>query len=288
MDTKEILKKVRKIEIKSKGLTNNIFAGEYHSRFKGVGMTFSEVRNYQYGDDVRNIDWNVTARYHTPFIKVFEEERELNVMLLIDVSGSSNFGTSEKLKNEQIAEIAAVIAFSAIENNDKVGVIFFSDRVEKFIPPKNGKSHILRIIREILSFEPEHQTTDVSVALKYLTNALKRRCTAFVISDFISNDFEKPLLIANRKHDVIALQVYDKRETEMPAIGMTKIKDAETGNFYWVNTSSKSFREEYKKWWQDFSEELNLTFAKTQVDFAQIRTDEDYVFALKQLFKKRH
>ncbi len=285
--TQDILKKVRKIEIKSRGLTNNIFAGEYHTRFKGRGMTFSEVRNYQYGDDTRTIDWNVTARYNHPFVKLFEEERELTVMLLIDVSGSTIFGTQDKFKREQIAEIAAVLAFSAIQNNDKVGVLFFSDKVERYIPAKKGKSHILRIIRELLSFEPESKGTDVSVALKYLTNAQKRRCTTFIISDFISEDFVKPLSIANNKHDVVALQVYDQRETEMPNIGRIKIKDAETGEYFWVNTASKQARKTYAEWWQTQKENIEKVCKKHKVDFASIRTDEDYVFALQNLFKQR-
>ncbi|MDE5417262.1 DUF58 domain-containing protein [Labilibaculum sp. DW002] len=221
METSELLKKVRKIEIKTKGLSRNIFAGEYHSAFKGRGMTFSEVREYQYGDDIRNIDWNVTARYNTPFVKLFEEEREMTVMLMIDVSGSREFGTMSKLKKNQITEIAAVLAFSAIQNNDKIGVLFFSDTIEKFIPPKKGKSHILRIIRELIDFKPEHRKTDINSALRYLTKAIKKRCTTFVISDFIDDkDFEKSLSIANRKHDVVALKIYDKREEELPSIGL--------------------------------------------------------------------
>ncbi len=288
MDTKELLKKVRKIEIKSRGLTNNIFAGEYHTRFKGRGMTFSEVRNYQYGDDTRTIDWNVTARYNQPFVKLFEEERELTVMLLIDVSGSTIFGTQDKFKREQIAEIAAVLAFSAIQNNDKVGVLFFSDKVERYIPAKKGKSHILRIIRELLSFEPASKGTDVSVALKYLTNAQKRRCTTFLISDFVSEEaFAKPLSIANNKHDVVALQVYDQRETEMSNIGRIKIKDTETGEYFWVNTASKKVRKNYADWWQVQKENVEQVCKKHNVDFASIRTDEDYVFALQNLFKHR-
>lgn len=287
LSTQEILKKVRKIEIKSRGLTNNIFAGEYHTRFKGVGMTFSEVRGYQYGDDVRAIDWNVTARYNTPFIKLFEEERELTVMLLIDVSGSVSFGTTDKFKREQIAEIAAVLAFSAIQNNDKVGVVFFSDRVEKYIPAKKGKSHILRIIRELLSFEPMGKATDIAEALKYFTNAQKRRCTAFIISDFISTDYEKALSIANNKHDIVALQVYDRRETTLPNMGMMKVKNNETGSYFWVNTSRRKVREGYANWWKDFETKTQQLFKKTKVDFTSIRSDEDYVYALKELFGMR-
>lgn len=287
-NTQDILKKVRKIEIKSRGLTNNIFAGEYHTRFKGMGMTFSEVRNYQYGDDVRTIDWNVTARYNTPFVKLFEEERELTVMLLIDVSGSVNFGTQEKFKREQIAEIAAVLAFSAIQNNDNVGVLFFSDKIEKYIPAKKGKSHILRIIRELLSFKATGRGTDVSVALKYLTNAQKRRCTSFIISDFISTNFEKSLSIANNKHDIVALQVYDQRETTLPNVGMLKIRDAEKGNYFWVNTNRKKVRMQYEQWWNNFETKTKTLFKKTKVDFVSIRTDQDYVLALQSLFKQRN
>lgn len=287
LSTQEILKKVRKIEIKSRGLTNNIFAGEYHTRFKGVGMTFSEVRGYQYGDDVRAIDWNVTARYNSPFIKLFEEERELTVMLLIDVSGSVAFGTMDKFKREQIAEIAAVLAFSAIQNNDKVGVIFFSDKVEKYIPAKKGKSHILRIIRELLSFEPQGKATDIAEALKYFTNAQKRRCTAFIISDFISADYEKALSIANSKHDVVALQVYDNRETSLPNMGLMKVRNNETGSYFWVNTSRKKVRDEYALWWKNFETKTQQLFKKTKVDFTSIRSDEDYVYALKELFGMR-
>lgn len=285
--TQDILKKVRKIEIKSRGLTNNIFAGEYHTRFKGRGMTFSEVRNYQYGDDTRSIDWNVTARYNQPYVKLFEEERELTVMLLIDVSRSTIFGTQDKFKRDQIAEIAAVLAFSAIQNNDKVGVLFFSDKIERYIPAKKGKSHILRIIRELLSFEAEGKGTDVSVALKYLTNAQKRRCTTFVISDFISPDFIKPLSIANNKHDVVALQVYDHRETEIPNVGKLKVKDAETGAYFWVNTSNRKVRKEYAEWWKTFQDNTEKLFKQKKVDFVSIKTNEDYVFALQNLFKQR-
>lgn len=287
LSTQDILKKVRKIEIKSRGLTNNIFAGEYHTRFKGRGMTFSEVRNYQYGDDTRTIDWNVTARYNHPFVKLYEEERELTVMLLIDVSGSTIFGTQSKFKREQIAEIAAVLAFSAIQNNDKVGVLFFSDKIERYIPAKKGKSHILRIIRELLSFEATGKGTDVGVALKYLTNAQKRRCTTFVISDFISPDFVQALSIANNRHDVVALQVYDHRETEIPNIGILKVKDSETGEYFWVNTSKKKARKEYADWWTVFQHNTQKLFKQKKVDFVSIRTNEDYVFALQNLFKQR-
>nr|WP_320119018.1 DUF58 domain-containing protein [uncultured Marinifilum sp.] len=287
METSELLKRVRKIEIKTRGLSRNIFAGEYHSAFKGRGMTFSEVREYQYGDDIRNIDWNVTARYNHPYVKLFEEERELTVMLMIDVSGSREFGSMSKLKKNQITEIAAVLAFSAIQNNDKIGVIFFSDSIEKFIPPKKGKSHILRIIRELIDFKPEHRSTDISNALRYLTNAIKKRCTTFVISDFIDNDFENALSIANRKHDLVALKIYDKREQEIPSIGLIKIKDAETGEYSWVDTSNKKVRNKYAEWWRKQEEKTTEVFKKSGVDVANIRTDQDYVKSLIALFKRR-
>ncbi len=287
METAELLKRVRQIEIKSRGLSNNIFAGEYHSAFKGRGMTFSEVREYQYGDDIRNIDWNVTARFSHPYIKIFEEERELTVMLLIDVSGSRDFGTSFKYKKNIITEIAAVLAFSAIQNNDKIGVIFFSDKIEKFITPQKGRKHILHIIRQLISFTPDNRTTNIGEALRYLTNAIKKRCTAFVISDFIDDDFENPLKIANQKHDVVALKIYDKRETEMPSIGLVKMKDAETGNYSWIDTSSTKVREAFNKWWKDNDEETKAIFRKCGIDNTSIRTDEDYVKSLMYLFKKR-
>ena len=287
MEATDLLKKVRQIEIKTRGLSNNIFAGEYHSAFKGRGMTFSEVREYQYGDDIRNIDWNVTARFNHPYIKVFEEERELTVMLLIDVSGSREFGTGFRFKKNVITEIAAVLAFSAILNNDKIGVLFFSDRIEKFIPPKKGKKHILHIIRELITFTPEHRNTDISDVLRYLTNAIKKRCTAFVISDFIDDNFEDALKIANQKHDVVALKVFDKRETEMPSIGLIKLKDAETGRYEWIDTSKKEVRESYKKWWIENDQATKTIFRKCGVDNVSVSTDEDYVKALITLFKKR-
>lgn len=289
MEHTELLKRVRKIEIKTRGLSRNIFAGEYHSAFKGRGMAFSEVREYQYGDDIRNIDWNVTARYNKPFIKVFEEERELTVMLLIDVSGSREFGSFDKLKKNVITEIAAILAFSAIQNNDKIGVIFFSDKIEKFIPPKKGKSHILRIIMELIDFKPESRGTNISGAIQYLTNAIKKRCTTFVISDFIQQDkeLEDALAIANNKHDMVALRIYDERETELPPIGMIKLKDAETGEYSWVDSSSRSTREAYKKWWNDLSAQLDVFFKKSGVDYVNINTKDDYVKALISLFKKR-
>ena len=289
MDRTELLKRVRKIEIKSRGLSRNIFAGEYHSAFKGRGMAFSEVREYQFGDDIRNIDWNVTARYSKPFVKVFEEERELTVMLLIDVSGSRDFGSFEKSKKNIITEISAVLAFSAIQNNDKIGVIFFSEGIEKFIPPMKGKSHILRIISELINFYPDKKGTNITEALRYLTNAIKKRCTCFVISDFISNEpeLERALSIANNKHDMVALRVYDNRETELPPIGMIKLKDAETGRYFWIDSSSKSVRQQYNKWWYESSAQLDRMLKKTGVDYISVNTQEDYVRALMSLFKRR-
>lgn len=287
METTDILKRVRQIEIKTRGLSSNIFAGEYHSAFKGRGMMFSEVREYQYGDDVRNIDWNVTARFNRPFVKVFEEERELTVMLLIDVSGSREFGTTWRTKKNMISEMAAVLAFSAIQNNDKIGVILFSNKVEKFIPPKKGRKHILHIIREMVGFEPENRETDISGVLRYLTNAIKKRCTAFVISDFLDTNFEDALKIANQKHDVVALKVFDPRETELPNIGFVKFKDAETGQLRWINTSKRSNRDAYSQWWNDNDEKVSTMFRKSGVDSVSVRTDEDYVKALMALFKKR-
>lgn len=288
METSELLKRVRKIEIKTRGLSSNIFAGEYHSAFKGRGMTFSEVREYQYGDDIRNIDWNVTARHNKPYVKVFEEERELTVMLMIDVSASRNFGTVSKLKKNQITEIAAVLAFSAIQNNDKIGVIFFSDKVEKFIPPKKGKTHILHIIRELIDFYPEDKHTNIEQALQYVTNSIKKRCTCFLISDFIDeHDFSHALAIANRKHDVVALRVYDPRENVLPPVGMMFLTDAETGEQMWVDTSDKRVREEYSRYMSVWEKELKNVFKRSGVDVADIRSDEDYVMALISLFKRR-
>lgn len=289
METTDLLKKVRKIEIKTRGLSRNIFAGEYHSAFKGRGMAFSEVREYQFGDDIRNIDWNVTARYSTPYIKVFEEERELTVMLIIDVSASRDFGSFENLKKNIITELSAVLSFSAIQNNDKIGVIFFSDKIEKFIPPKKGKSHILRIIRELIDFHPENTGTDITGAIRYLTNAIKKRCTAFVISDFMdeNQELEMALSIANNKHDIVALKIYDERETELPSIGMIKLKDAEKGNYVWVDSSSRKTRKLYADWWIKHSGKLDAMFKKCGVDYAAINTNEDYVKALMSLFKKR-
>ena len=289
METSELLKKVREIEIKTRGLSRNIFAGQYHSAFKGRGMAFSEVREYQFGDDIRDIDWNVTARYIRPYVKVFEEERELTVMLLIDVSGSKDFGTVSRMKKEVITEIAATLAFSAIQNNDKIGVIFFSDQIEKFIPPQKGKRHILYIIRELIDFQPDHKQTDLGQALKYLTNAIKKRCTAFLISDFIDKgNYQDALTIANRKHDVVAIQVYDHRETELPNVGLMKIKDAETGKERWIDSSSKQVRALYKTWWEERQSDMNKVFNKCRVDAVSIRTEDDYVKALIALFDKRN
>lgn len=288
MEANELLKKVRKIEIKTRGLSQNIFAGEYHSAFKGRGMMFSEVREYQYGDDIRDIDWNVTARHNRPYVKVYEEEREMTVMLLIDVSGSRRFGAVGIEKREMIAEIAATLAFSAIQNNDKIGVLFFSDKIEKFIPPKKGKKHILLIIRELLDFTPESFGTDISLALKYHTDALKKRCTTFLISDFIeSKDFSMAMNIASNKHDLIAIQVFDKRDSELPDVGLMKVKDLETGKECWINTSSKSTRKAYSKWWYERQQILTENLSRSKVDIASIATDEDYVKALMGLFKNR-
>ncbi|MCM1450608.1 MAG: DUF58 domain-containing protein [Clostridiales bacterium] len=288
MDANELLKRVRKIEIKSRGLSQNIFAGEYHSAFKGRGMTFSEVREYQYGDDIRDIDWNVTARHNKPYIKVYEEERELTVMLLVDVSGSRLFGAVGVEKREMIAEIAATIAFSAITNNDKIGVIFFSDKIEKFIPPKKGRKHILLIIRELLDFTPESRGTDLSQALRYLTDALKKRCTSFIISDFIdSHDYSKALTIASGKHDVYAIQVYDKRDSQLPDVGLMRVADLETGNECWVDTSSGSARKAYSKWWYERQQAMNNNLRRSRVETASVATDENYVVALRSLFQTR-
>ncbi|NMA73384.1 MAG: DUF58 domain-containing protein [Bacteroidales bacterium] len=288
MDTLEILKRVRQIEIKTRGLSSNIFAGEYHSAFKGRGMAFSEVREYQYGDDIRDIDWNVTARFNRPYVKVFEEERELTVMLLVDVSGSLEFGTVKQMKRDMVTEVAATLAFSAIQNNDKIGVIFFTDRIEKFIPPKKGRKHILYIIRELIDFKPESRRTDIQQALEYLTNAMKRRCTAFLLSDFIDQkDFDNALTIANRKHDVVAIQIYDRRVAELPSIGLMKIKDAETGHEQLIDTSSKAVRNAHHKWWKEKQEKLQQIFTKTNVDSVSIRTDDDYVKSLLNLFAQR-
>ena len=288
METSDILKRVRQIEIKTRGLSNNIFAGQYHSAFKGKGMSFSEVREYQYGDDVRDIDWNVTARQNKPYIKVFEEERELTVMLLIDVSNSLDFGTVKQMKKDMVTEIAATLAFSAIQNNDKIGVIFFSDRIEQFIPPKKGRKHILYIIRELLDFEPESKRTNIKMAVEYLTNVIKKRCTTFMLSDFIDdNDYRNALTIANRKHDIVAIQVYDRRLSELPDVGLMKVRDAETGHEQWIDTSSAKLRNAHHAWWKQRQDALNETFTKCNVDSVSVRTDQDYVKSLLNLFAKR-
>ncbi len=287
METSELLKKVRKIEIKTRGLSNQIFAGEYHSAFKGRGMAFSEVREYQYGDDIRNIDWNVTARFSHPYIKVFEEERELTVMLLIDLSDSKEFGTQKMLKREVMTELSAVLSFSAIQNNDKIGVIFFSDKIEKYIPPKKGRKHILRIIRELIDLRPESRKTNIAEALRYLTNIQKKRTTAFLISDFIDEGFSDALKIANYKHDLIALQVCDEREKELPDVGLIKLRDAETNRQVWLDTSDKNVRKQYRKTWTEAQQSLKETFTRAGVDHTQIWTNKDYVQPLLKLFKQR-
>ena len=288
METSELLNKVRKIEIKTRGLSNNIFAGDSHTAFKGKCMTFSEVREYQYGDEVRTIDWNVTARFRKPYVKVFEEEREMTVMLLIDLSSSSLFGSTSAYKRDVITEIAATIAFSAIQNNDKIGAIFFTDRIEKFIPPQKGRKHILFIIRELLEFKPESTATDISLALRYLTNVIKKRCTSFLISDFIDDNIQQDAFtIANRKHDVVALQVYDVRDAEMPAVGLVKFKDAETGQRMWVDTNSSKIRETYRKSWSDNMAKLNQMVKYAGIDFVSLEATEDYVKALMRLFNMR-
>ena len=294
MTSEELLQRVRKIEIKTRGLSRNIFAGEYHSQFKGRGMAFSEVREYQPGDDVRSIDWNVTARLNKPYIKVFEEERELTVMLLVDVSGSRNFGTISQMKRDMVAEVAATLAFSTIENNDKVGVIFFSDKIEKFIPAKKGKTHVLHIIRELLSFEPTSTGTDIASALEYFTNAQKRRCTAFLISDCVSpwwrnkeaaQTMEKAFMITANRHDINLIQIYDRRDAEMPNVGLLKVKDAETGKRIWVDTAVESVRKAYDQEWQDQQASLQLLMTRTGTNSVSIRTDDDFVKKLMTLFK---
>lgn len=289
----ELLKKVRKIEIKTKSLSHQIFAGEYHSAFKGRGMAFSEVREYQFGDDVRNMDWNVTARLRSPYVKVFEEEREMTVVLLIDVSASGIFGTTTKTKRELLAEIAAVLAFSASANNDKVGALFFSSKVEKFIPPKKGRSHLLRIIRELLEFKPQTQGTDISEALRFLTNAIKRKCTAFLLSDLMDVDqqsrpnYEEALKIAVNRHDLSVINIYDRREREIPDVGLVRIRDAETGEELWVDTSSKAVREHYNNWSKGVFAQARTLFNKFKVDSVSISTSDDYVKGLISLFKSR-
>lgn len=288
METTELLKKVRHIEIKARGLSRNIFAGEYHSAFKGRGMAFSEVREYQYGDDMRDIDWNVTARYNRPYVKIFEEERELTVMLMIDVSESLGFGSRSLLKRDMVAEIAATMAFSAMQNNDKIGVIFFTDKMEKFIPPKKGRKHVLYIIREILGFEPSGSGTDLNMALRYMTNAIKKRSTTFLISDFIDQAaYQKALQIANRKHDVVAIQVYDKMTSSLYPVGLMKVRDPERGDELWINSSSKRVRDSYRKWWEELRQNMVNAFRQSGVDSVSVSTEDDYVKSLLLLFQKR-
>jgi uncharacterized protein (DUF58 family) len=287
MDTTELLKKVRRIEIKTRGITQSLFSGEYHSAFKGRGMSFSEVREYQMGDDIRTIDWNVTARFNHPYVKIFEEERELTLILLVDVSGSENFGTQKQLKEDMITELCAVLAFSGLQNNDKVGIIFFTDIIEKFIPPKKGKAHILRIIRELLEFKPKSTKTDITQALKYLTNAIKKKSIAFMISDFMDGDFTDAMKIASRKHDLVALRIYDKREKELPNVGLLKTIDPESGNIKWLDTSSKKLRIQYAEAINRKEKLVNDIFRRTGVDAVSIATDESYMAPLSTLFKRR-
>ncbi|MCB0629361.1 MAG: DUF58 domain-containing protein [Saprospiraceae bacterium] len=287
METSELLKKVRKIEIKTKGLSKHIFSGEYHSAFKGRGMSFSEVRNYQYGDDVRSIDWNVTARTGDPHVKIFEEERELTVMLLIDMSRSSFFGTVNQLKNEILTEICAVLAFSAIQNNDKVGVIFFSDHVEKFIPPKKGRQHTLRIIRELINFEPDGHGTDMRSTLEYFNNVVKKRSICFLLSDFLTENYEAPLRIIARKHDLIGIHLVDPREEELPNIGLIRAMDAESGQMRWIDTTSRRIRAEYAQWYLDHMQYFKRVFLRSGADTVTIRTNESYVNALMRFFQRR-
>ncbi|MDX9791036.1 MAG: DUF58 domain-containing protein [Candidatus Kapaibacterium sp.] len=287
METSELIKKVRKIEIKTRGITKQMFSGEYHSAFKGRGMAFSEVREYFPGDDIRSIDWNVTARYASPFVKVFEEERELTVLLLVDISGSQNFGTRLQFKKDIVTELSAVLAFSAIQNNDKIGVILFSDIIEKFIPPKKGKYHALRIIRELIEFKPKRKKTDINSALRYLTNVIKKRAIVFVISDFLTSNYESGLRIAAKKHDTIAVQIYDTFEQELPKVGMIRVFDAESGNYDWVDTSSKKLRSNYKDWWDSNQKNLSIILNRNKVDLIKIRTDESYISPLQNFFKKR-
>lgn len=287
METTELIKKVRKIEIKTRGLTKQLFSGEYHSAFKGRGMAFNEVREYQAGDDIRSIDWNVTARYATPFVKVFEEERELTVVLLVDISGSQGFGTMLQFKRDLVTELCAVLSFSAIQNNDKIGLLFFSDEVEKFIPPKKGKYHALRIIRELLEFQPKGKGTNLSNALAYLTNVLKKKSIVFVISDFISKDYDAALKVASKKHDTVAIQIYDIAEEELPKVGIIRMLDSETNQHLWVDTNSKNVRESYKNWWDSNQKMLNISLNKNKVDLIKIRTDESYIGPLQNFFRKR-
>jgi uncharacterized protein (DUF58 family) len=287
LETSELIKKVRKIEIKTRGLSDQIFSGQYHSAFKGKGMTFSEVREYQFGDDIRSIDWNVTARFNHPYVKIFDEERELTVILIVDVSRSNEFGTQKQLKQELITELSAVLAFSAIHNNDNVGVIFYSSKIEKYIPPKKGTSHILRIIRELIDFKPKYNGTDTAGALRFFTNVIKKKCTAFLISDFLDKGFDDALKITNKKHDLIALKINDARERELPDVGLVRVKDAESGITKWVDTSNSSLRKIYKENKIRTDAELNNLFVKCGIDVADLDTDKDYVKTLMKLFKKR-
>jgi uncharacterized protein (DUF58 family) len=295
VETNELLRKVRAIEIKTRRISRNQFAGEYHSHFKGRGMAFSEVREYNYGDEIRNIDWKVTARYNHPYIKVYEEERELTVMLLVDVSGSRFFGTQQKFKRDLITEIAAILAFSAISNNDKVGMIMFSDQVEKYIPPKKGRFHILRIIRDLLEFEPKSKSTNITPALRHLTNVIKKRSIAFLLTDFMDMDpekstlrFEDALKIANRKHELVAVRIYDKRERDLPTVGMMKLKDGESGKQWWIDTSDPNVVKGYKKWWNSFDNALKDIFIRSGMNVAQIATSDDYIKPLIALFKRKN
>lgn len=287
METSELLKKVRKIEIRTRGLSRNIFSGEYHSAFKGKGMAFSEVREYQYGDDIRNIDWNVTARYTHPYVKVFEEERELTVILLVDVSSSGKFGTTVQQKKDLITELCAVLSFSSLQNNDKIGVIFFSDKIEKFIPPKKGRSHILRIIRELLNFEPESSGTDISQALKFTLNVIKKRGIVFILSDFIDNGFNEALKISSKKHDTIAVQIFDPRESELPDAGLILMSDSESGKTIWVDSSSENIRKSYNNNWNQRQKELNEILSRNKIDKISIATNQSYISPLIEFFKKR-
>jgi len=288
VETSELLKRVRRLEIKTRALTNNIFAGEYHSAFKGRGMSFAEVREYQPGDDVRDIDWNVTARMNKPYIKVFEEERELTLMLVVDLSASQRFGTVDRTQRELAAEICATLAFSALQNNDKIGVIFFTDQVEKFIPPQKGRKHVLYIIRELLNFEPKGKRTDVTVAMEYLMKVITKRSITFVISDFLdTRDFSRPLLVAARKHDLVGLRLYDSRMASLPDVGLLKIVDAETGHEQFIDTSSRAVRQQQQAWWRTEEERLDTLFRKNGVDYASIATHADYVKPLMNLFARR-
>jgi uncharacterized protein (DUF58 family) len=287
LEQKELLKKVRKLEIKSRGLSSQLFSGQYHSAFKGRGMSFSEVREYQPGDDVRTIDWNVSARLNHTYVKVYEEERELTIMLVVDVSGSNDFGTQVQMKRDLVTELCAVLSFSAMQNNDKIGVIFFSDQIEKYIPPKKGKSHVLRIIRELIDFQPQNHKTDISQALKFLTNVIRKRCTAFVLSDFFASDYENALKLANKKHDVVALRVTDPREQTIPDVGLMKVKDAETGESMWVDTSDRSVRKAFEMHAKKLEDQSKLVFSRAGVDAAVLQTDRSYIQPLSNLFKRR-